>query len=143
MFGYKVEINSTCTESYRSDEEWGDWSSDNSNYFKQVTKTDAYPDITSSLDIKEGELCFVVWAEWSSGDSFGTAYDGNTEALAIFTDVKSAKEFQEKVLNSEEYSVKFTTPDGQVHNVRCPWTGYFEELTEIHIEQTVLKYSLN
>ena len=143
MFGYKVEINSICTESYRSEEEWGSWSSQYSNYFEDVTKTDTYPDITSSLDIKEGELCFVVWAEWSSGDSFGTAHDGNAEALAIFTDVKSAKEFQEKVLNSEEYSVKFTTPDGQVHNVCCPWTGYFEELTEIHIEQTVLKYSLN
>ena len=143
MFGYKVEINSICTESYRSEEEWDSWSSQYSNYFEDVTKTDTYPDITSSLDIKEGEMCFVVWAEWSSGDSFGTAHDGNAEALAIFTDVKSAKEFQEKVLNSEEYSVKFTTPDGQVHNVRCPWTGYFEELTEIHIEQTVLKYSLN
>ena len=143
MFGYKVEINSIFTESYRSEEEWGSWSSQYSNYFEDVTKTDTYPDITSSLDIKEGEMCFVVWAEWSSGDSFGTAHDGNAEALAIFTDVKSAKEFQEKVLNSEEYSVKFTTPDGQVHNVRCPWTGYFEELTEIHIEQTVLKYSLN
>ena len=143
MFGYKVEINSTCTESYQAEEEWGNWSSVNSNYFKQVTKTDVYPDITSHLDIEEGELCFVVWAEWSSGDSFGTAHDGNAEALAIFTDVKSAKEFQEKVLNSGEYSVKFTTPDVQVHNVRCPWTGYFEELTEIHIEQTVLKYNLN
>ena len=143
MFGYKVEIDQICTDSYHADEEWGDWSSYNSNYFKQVTKTDVYPDITSSLDIKEGELCFVVWAEWSSGDSFGTAHDGNAEALAIFTDVKSAKEFQEKVLNSEGYSVNFTTPDGQIHDVLCPWTGYFETLTDIHIEQTILKYNLN
>ena len=143
MFGYKVEIDQICTDSYSSSEEWGDWSSDNSNYFKQVTKTDVYPDITSSLNIKEGELCFVVWAEWSSGDSFGTARDGNTEALAIFTDVQSVKEFQEKVLNSEGYSVNFTTPDGQIHDVRCPWAGYFETLTDIHIEQTILKYNLN
>ena len=143
MFGYKVEINSICTESYRSEEEWGSWSSQYSNYFEDVTKTDTYPDITSSLDIKEGELCFVVWAEWSSGDSFGTAYDGNTEALAIFTDVQSVKEFKEKVLNNGEYSIKFTTSDGQIHDVRCPWTGYFETLTGIHIEQTTIKYNLN
>ena len=143
MFGYKVEIDQICTDSYRSDEEWGNWSSDNSNYFKQVTKTDVYPDITSSLDIKEGELCFVVWAEWSSGDSFGTAHDGNTEALAIFKDPESAKFFKKEAENATAYVKEFVTPDGQIHDVRCPWTGYFEELTEIHIEQTILKYNLN
>lgn len=144
MFGYKVEINQTCTDSYRSDEEWGDWSSSHSNYFEKVTKTEYYPDITSSLDIKEGELCFVVWAEWSNGDSFGRAYNGSVEALAIFKDPESAKLFKKEAESITGYSgKKFVTPDGQEYNIYCPWTGYFEELTEIHIEQTVLKYNLN
>ena len=143
MFGYKVNIDQFCEDSYRSDEEWGSWSSSNSNYFESVTKTERYPDITSTLDIKEGELCFVVWAEWSSGDSFGTAHNGNTEALAIFKDPESAKAFQKEAENATEYVKDFVTPDGQVHNIYCPWTGYFESLTEIHIEQTVLKYNLN
>ena len=144
MFGYKVEINSICTESYRSEEEWGSWSSQYSNYFEDVTKTDTYPDITSSLDIKEGELCFVVWAEWSSGDSFGHGVNSNTEALAIFKDPESAKMFKKEVESITEYSREsFVTPDGQEHDIYCPWTGYFEELTEIHIEQTILKYSIN
>ena len=127
----------------RYEREWGSWSSQYSNYFEDVTKTDTYPDITSSLDIKEGELCFVVWAEWSSGDSFGCGVNSNTEALAIFTDVKSVKEFKEKVINNEDYTLEFTTSDGQSHKIYCPWTVYFETLTDIHIEQTILKYNLN
>ena len=85
MFGYKVEIDSVCTHYEREDVEWGSWSSEHSNYFKQVFKVDKnnYPDIVSSLDIKEGEDCFVVWVEWSSGDSFGWGYRSNTEPLAI------------------------------------------------------------
>ena len=106
MFGYKVEINSICTESYRSSEEWGSWSSSYSNYFEKVTKTDTYPDITSSLDIKEGELCFVVWAEWSSGDSFGRGENSNTEALAIFKDIDSAKMFKKKLRVSQNTARK-------------------------------------
>ena len=106
MFGYKVEINSICTESYRSEEEWGSWSSQYSNYFEDVTKTDTYPDITSSLDIKEGELCFVVWAEWSSGDSFGRGENSNTEALAIFKDIDSAKMFKKKLRVSQNTARK-------------------------------------
>lgn len=146
MFGYKVDIEQYCNYYRASEELYGDWEESNTNNFKSVSKADEYPDIVSSLDIKEGSLCFVVWAEWSSGNSFGRSYNGNAEALAIFVDPESAEQFRDKVSKAKEdreYIMEFSTNDGQEHSVRCPWFGYFEDLTDIHIEQTVLKYNLD
>jgi hypothetical protein len=142
VFGYKVEIDSVCTHYEREDVEWGSWSSEHSNYFKEVLKVDknSYPDITSSVDIKEGEECFVVLAEWSSGDSFGCGYRSNTEPLAIFKDAESAQAFKTACEKVKDYSVELATPDGQNFDIFAGWVGYFERLDEIHVEQTKLKY---
>ena len=140
MYGYKVNIGQVCNHRESSEEQYGSWSESNSNYFEYVTKTDKYPDIVSSLDIKAGHPCFVVWAEWSSGDSFGQSINGRTEALAIFETLEAANEFETKLIKPDGgYLTKFSTQDNQQHEVRCPWTGYFEDLTDIHIEQAVLK----
>lgn len=142
MFGYSVEIDSVCTKYEREDLEWGSWESEYSNYFKQVIKSavNDYPDITSSIDIKEGEDCFVVWAEWSSGDSFGWGCQSNTEPLAIFKDTESAQHFKTHCEKAKDYTVKLTTPDGQKFEIFAGWVGYFESLDEIHVEQTTIKY---
>ena len=146
MFGYKVDIEQYCNYYRAPKESYGNWEGSNTNSFKSVYKADKYPDIVASLNIKEGTLCFVVWAEWSSGDSFGSSHNGNAEALAIFVDPESAKQFRDKVSKAKEdreYIMEFSTDDGQKHSVRCPWIGYFEDLTDIHIEQTILKYNLD
>lgn len=143
MFGYKVEIDSVCTHYEREDVKWGSWSAEHSNYFKQVTKATEkdYPDITSSVDIKEGEDCFVVWAEWSSGDSFGWGERSNVEPLAIFKDSESVQVFKTYCENVEDYGpAKLTTPDGQTFEIFAGWVGYFERLNGIHVEQTKIKY---
>jgi len=138
MFGYSVDISSYCTHSHHSEEEYGDWSSSYDNTFLKVAKTDIHPDVVSVLDIGSGENCFVVWAEWGSGDSFGHADSSNVEALAIFTNEGVAQEFVRILDEGSEYTHEFSTSDGQHHRVHKGWVGHFETLDGIHIESCVM-----
>lgn len=160
QFGYNVKIDSYCDYSEREDVEYGDWSESYTNSFDGVVKkTDQYPDVTSIFDIQPGTKVWVAWAEWSSGDSFGRADNGYTEVLGIFLDKYAAEELRthiinggnqgeadrqnpgkrkKKVKNPEGYGIR--TSDGQwFESGFAPWSGYFERLTDIHIESATVE----
>jgi len=145
-YGYKVEIDSCCTHSEQSDEEYGPWEESYSNSLQgHATKTEEYPDVASIHDVKPGTNVLIVWAEWSTGDSFGHADNRGTEVLGLFLDMESAKALADglkkdgqswrtgsKKQASDGYKVR--TPDGQVFESGfAPWNGYFESLSDIHI----------
>lgn len=139
MFGYHVTINSTCYESNWSGERYGEWSESwNHKIDRKVTKCSSgdVPDVVSSLDIPIGSSALVVWAIYSSGDSFGRASMGRTEILGIFLDMKSANELMHYVVdNKKSDSIKLTTSDGQVFKMNyVPWHGYFESLDSVEID---------
>lgn len=138
MFGYKVNINHNCYHSESDGEQYGSWSASYNNDFRGITPVNEYPDITSSLDIKVGEICYVVWAEWSSGDSFGRGDNSNKEAIAVFKDFECAKHLAETARDTKDYGFVLKTKDGQHHDVYCGWVGYFEYLSGVHIETTVM-----
>lgn len=140
MFGYKVDIEQYCDHNERSDEDYGSWSSSFTNSLSDIVrKTNEYPDIVSSLDIAPGTRALVVWAVWSTGDSFGHSSGSGTEAFGIFTDLKSAEELQKAM---EDYSsgnrkddIVVTTSDGQVFKLGyMPWFGYFDSLDSVRID---------
>lgn len=137
MFGYKVTIDQYCDHHERSDEEYGSWSSSySSNLNDIVRRTTDYPDIASSLDIAPGTRALVVWAVWSTGDSFGQSRGGQAEAFGIFTDINSADELQ-KALESYNGTedLNLTTSDGQVFKISyVPWLGYFESLDTVRVD---------
>lgn len=137
MFGYKVNINQHCDHNERSDEEHGSWSASYTNTLGDIVrKTNDYPDLVSSLDIAPGTRVIVVWAAWSSGDSFGNAVGKDTEAFGIFTDIKSAEELQSAIERHIDNNgdVQITTSDGQVFKLGyMPWFGYFERLDGVYV----------
>ena len=141
MFGYKVDINQHCYHSERDGEQWGSWSESYSNDFRSITPVDEYPDITSSLDIKVGDICYVVWAEWSSVDSFGRGDNSSIEALAVFNDLECAKHLAKAAREAKHYNFVLKTKDGQQHDVYCGWVGYFEYLSGIYIETAIMGYT--
>ncbi len=147
--GYKVKIDTRCDYYERSDEEYGPWHGSYSNYFKGVTKSDLSVDVVSDIDIKPGEICYLVWIEYSSGDSFGIGDRECTEVIGIFKDEQSAKELAKSIEEhdnddenrtwDEKYGFYCKTSDGQEFKYGCaPWTGYFETLEEVHIETVVM-----
>lgn len=146
-FGYKVEIASICTNSEYSIEESSEWSESFDNFFKKITKTKKYPDIVSDVDFNIGHPVYLVWIEYSTGDSFGYSSRGRTESIGIFTDkqtanelIKALEDFNKKIENyDDKYKFYCKTSDGQEFLYQhAPWAGYFEYLDEIHCEHTVI-----
>lgn len=154
QFGYDVKIDRYCEHSEYSDEQYGPWSESYSNSLKGVvTKSKEFPDVTSIHDVQPGTNVLIVWAEWSSGDSFGHADNGSTEVLGLFLDMASAKTLADGIKYgdkkgyhsqrtrnkpaSDGYDIK--TPDGQRFTSGfASWNGYFESLTEVHIDSATV-----
>lgn len=151
IHGYNVDIASYCDNSQRSDEPYGDWSESYSNSLKSVTKSSKSSNVLSKFDFKKGDSAFLVWVEYSTGNSFGRSDRGCTEVIGIFKDVKHAKELAEKIQNhndgkdvdtikGDKYAYKFKTEDGQLFECGfASWVGYFENLEEIHIDHVTIK----
>jgi len=140
MFGYKVSISRRCIESEHSSERYGSWSED---YVQEIgriiEKTNDYPDAVSIFDFPAGTNVLVVWATYSTGDSFGRASGGGSEVFGVFQDLKSATELRTALeeFNTKDYlncKLNIKTSDGQVFTQYVPWTGYFESLDSVDID---------
>jgi hypothetical protein len=148
-YGYMVEIEQFCVESEYATERFGDWHESYSNSFRKIYKNqnpkERSPDIVSEHDFAQGEEVYVVWVEYSSGDSFGWANYKGAEAVGILKDYESAKELSDWIYNNgpsssnDKYKDAFTTSRGETLEVYVgAWTGYFERLETVNIEHTVI-----
>lgn len=134
-FGYAVRLSAYCDYSEHEDEAFGSWSESYSNSFRSVAHDDKYPDVVSIHDFKPGDVAYVVWAEWSTGDSFGRAERGSREALAILKNGIDAFDLQRKLSLAEDGAFKWKSSDGDTfESGYLPWGGYFDSLDEIRIE---------
>ena len=155
-FGYKVDIGQRCENVIEPDEEYGSWERTFSNWFEKISKTKDVPDAVCDFDIQTGQTCYVVWVEYSSGDSFGMAENEGVEVVGVFKDKACAKELEKaieehnrKYLRSEfeqgtswfdKNKFYFKTSDGQEFQYGfCPWYGYFESLSNIYVEEAVME----
>lgn len=151
-YGYKVKIDQYCDHYESENEPYGSWSASYTNSVDDmIIKTDEYPDVASIHDVKPGERAFIVWAEWSSGDSFGHGDRNYTEVLGLFVRYEDAEVLQKAL---EEHARKYDrrgyekdatsyyvkTPDGQIfQSCWAPWLGYFESLDSIHIDRVEVR----
>ena len=138
MFGYTVKIDKESTYSNEEHDAY-------TNTLKGVyLKRGEYPDVVSTHEFKAEDHAWLVWIEWSTGNSFGRSYRSCAEALGLFKDKVSAKllaktveEFKvDRELDyKDQYYVRCETPDGQVFDYpyAC-WLGYFETLEEVHCD---------
>lgn len=145
IFGYKVNIRQHCDHSERSDEEYSDWSESYSNSFYSISKTEEYADVYSPVDLDKQEG-FLVWAEYSTGDSFGSSDRGSVEVLVLCSTLAKAEEFRKKLQDwtdkkrsgadsGTDWNWDFkATVEGQEFKMHIPWLGYFEHLDSINIE---------
>ena len=124
-FGYYASITSHCIHSEQEDVQYGSWSEEWSNTMDQMCmKKVDYPNVASTLDIPAGSNALVVWAEWSTGDSFGRAENGSAEPFGIFTDINAAKAFADWLKDLKEDTKKsdYVGLDGQVIEAfYVPW----------------------
>lgn len=150
QYGYNIKMNQTCDSSYRSDEQFGDWNESYTNSFRSIEFCeDKYPILLSNVKTKPNQPVFLVWFEYSSGDSFGHSENGNIEIAGLFDSYSCAKELQTAIQNfkpdvdvqdwKNKYKFICNTSDGQHFEYGfAPWVGYFESLGDVRIETVVV-----
>lgn len=138
IFGYKVTINQNCTLDEPSDEPYGDWSSSFNNSFGTISKsTDiGRTDVVSTINLEKSKG-YLVWLEYSTGNSFGSAYCGSIESIGVVETLEAAEDLKKQLKDMKGNCCrqKVKTLDDQVIDVYPSWDGYFECLEEVHIEE--------
>jgi hypothetical protein len=85
-----VHVDSWSTGGYDPDDRWSR-NSTNGNVSimnAYVTKEDGYNVLPSKVNVEAGDQIYVVWAQYSTGDSFGSD-GGQYEILEIAYDEKN------------------------------------------------------
>jgi hypothetical protein len=159
MYGYKVDIKSTLTFEKRSDERFGSWEEAYTNRFKGILRDDKYPDACTSSEIESSnEPFYLVWVEYSTGDSFGRSERGRVEVIDIFEKGEDADKVAAAIEEHDKLRSKFNARWGderrEIPNEikveisggtyalpDIPWSGYFESFDAVNIE-TISKFSI-
>lgn len=158
-FGYTVDIKSysdgesNYSDYYNEDKNSEEGNEEHDEYYSQredfsfnelesIRPCNAFPDLVSSLEIKEGEQCFVVWAVCTVGDSFETHTGGHSELLGVFKDEDSAKFLTKEVEKFEDKGspeIVVSTPDGQNFKIMANWIlDYFTNLDEVNVSSITM-----
>lgn len=105
----------------------------------ELVKNDSYSDLAVPFEVIPGKNYWLVWAEYSTADSFGRD-GGNVEIIDLFTDYEKARACAERAEKAEEspcaqsFSFRYIREDGSELQQHCPWIGYFERLEMVHTE---------
>jgi hypothetical protein len=140
-----VNLNQNCLHSFRNKEQYGEWGSTFSNSFESVSLSKDFGGTqeTIDFDVKAGDLVFVVWAEWSDGDSFGRSVNGRVDVCGIFLDSHKAVTLQTALRNKntkdEDWHVKYQSESGVEMSYYVPWMGYFARLGKVHIDLAIVE----
>lgn len=100
-----------------------------------LSTDDKYRSVPNYLDAKEGDLIWVVYAVYSTGDSFGHDEDGSFEFINVFSNEKDARECAKTLLKTESKNPSYKLSNGKSVSLGyVPWSGYFETLSYIEYE---------
>lgn len=98
----------------------------------KLVKNAQYRDITVPFDVDINKSYILLWADYNTGDSFGS--DRNlTEFIDLFETVEAA-EAARKALETATGDAQYTREDGSVVQMYVPWHGYFESLNSINLD---------
>lgn len=142
---YSIEIiDDSYTEQNREandDDDWDRGDTDTSHNivgFRAAPETDnKYYDLAVAFNPKDNVTYYVLYAVYTTGDSFGRDDGSNIEYIGFYTEdeLPIANENMHKVERStENRPLKLKTPDGhKTFDQLKPWAGYFEHLDYVNI----------
>ena len=142
-----VQYESICTDSYREDKEYGDWSETWEYEVKGISVSSrgrwsglAHDEerINVSFDAEAGTPVHILWMTYSTGDSFGHG-DGYGEILWVFKNADVARQalaaFQ---ANADQYSIPIKDDAGNTVTLHNPGSGYFESVNSLQVDTFIL-----
>lgn len=121
-----VEFSRKLMKDYQEDKQWGSWSKEYINMFKGVynspSKHRKLERVPVKFEVNDLDRVYVVWAEWTSGNSFGFGKGMCVEVMGILKEEDEAYAMKDR-LERNDWPYKL------------PWIGYFESLDEIHVDR--------
>jgi hypothetical protein len=116
---------------------WTDWT------VSGIRLAARYPDITVDFQVKPGEVVHLIYATYSTGDSFGRDENGRIDYILVHKNRELAEKNVEllraKTNKDQNYTVNLTTDTGIVIPYYVPWLGYFQSLTDVYVEAFLVK----
>jgi hypothetical protein len=128
------------------EDEWSRASTDCDNTLTGIFVNEAdtartYDSITPCFEHEIGQTVYLVWAEYSDGDSFGND-SGKVEIVDIFSNEELANACARAVRVSEDggnQDFSFARQNGQTIKQSCPWFDYFAHLDTVHVDSLVIQ----
>lgn len=99
--------------------------------------------IVVGAEVKPGDTVYVLWAEYSTGDTFHSE-SGCYEVIAGFVSEELAeKNAQQARLrrldqNYSGWNMDIELDDGTMFGYFIPWLGYFERLEQVHVDSVIV-----
>jgi hypothetical protein len=158
------------TEPGDPDDRWDRDNTATEHYIRgiRVVGEKDYYDLQTAFDIDPKRPYFLMYAIYSTGDSFGHD-EGRIEYVGLFEELefahenvarirrhneiyqqlndrwyRSSKQMSKEQLKKleksfEPYTVRLVTEDGQEYDVHVPWHGYFERLIDVEVEPVLAR----
>jgi len=134
------DVHTTNMGGNDPDEHYSRDSTDTDITINGLSIVDNYFDTVCQDDISDGEQVGLLWATYSTGDSFGTDR-GQCEFIQALSLSKMhiLKQNAETIMSANEAkssssSVQLLDAYGETYKMGCPWYGYFENLQSVDIK---------
>lgn len=115
----------------------GNTASEHTLKYVQLAKEGGYTSVTYPGLVVPGEKVYVLYAVYSTGDSFGRDEDRCIEFISVHKDMDIArfnyKQVKDSVKNSYGFTIDISQDNGQTVPLVCPWLGYFERLSYVKV----------
>ena len=102
---------------------------------------DAYKALSCDADFKVGDKVYVVYAVYSTGDSFGHDEGRDIEFVSWHRDEEIAKQNVQSLIqgNTKGYHYTIKLDNGSEITRYCPWDGYFESLDYAEYREFIIE----
>ena len=144
-FAVNYEKYTSEDDNFKRTDEWFRPNTYSNYYFSNTVRIvgkNEFFDVVYQGDeeIKVGDKLYLIYAIYDSGDSFGYDVDWGIEFVSIHKDKNIALEngkFLEDDSNGP-YKGTIKLDDGKDIEVYRPWTGYFERLKRVEVDQVTV-----
>jgi len=123
------QITNTCTHYETHDD--GTWNAAYTNKLESVM-INSQGNMTTDFIVNVGDIVYVIWAEYSSGDANGIGLNGNTEAIQIYKTLASA-DAAFALINNSVPTVSLTSEGGNPVSFTKPWGSQYNVLGAVHL----------
>lgn len=135
----KYNSDKYTTREADADDEWdrGNTTSKHVLEYISLAAESAYSTVTYPGEVKVGEKIYLLYAVYSTGDSFGHDEDACIELISVHKNLDVARFNYETIKNNTDkrYDVQLelSQDNGQTWKMSPPWNGYFESLSYLKI----------